>query len=240
MNFVIINESKVTDAAHGGPLTPATAAKMAGALADYLNKHVATYWGGAGTYAVRAGASKTDIKVGEIACAILDALPDAPGAVAYHDVTGKEVPVVFLARTQCNSLLTGPDSVSSALSHELAETVGDPACNLWARDTKYEWAHELCDAVQEWGFVVDGVAVSDFVLPSFFAPGSNGPWNYLATPGGGGGHALKSALATAPGGYQIRSSAGGKEVQVQGTIAERRRAQKNNWSSRTHRRGAKV
>ena len=238
MKFVLINESTVNDAAHGGPLAAATLAKMAGALATYLNEYVATYWGGTGTFGVRAGAGAHDIQSGEIACAIRDSLPDVPGAVAYHDVTGKEVPVVFLARTECTSLLTGPDSVSSALSHELAETAGDAACNLWARDTKYEWAHELCDAVQEWGFAVDGVAVSDFVLPAFFAPGSDGPWNFLATRAKT--NALTAALQTAPGGYQIRSTAGGHEVQVQGKIAEKRLVQKRNWSSRTYRRGARV
>jgi len=239
MNFVLINESTVTDAAHGGPLNPATLAQIAGALGDYLNKYVAAYWGGAGTYAVRAGSGAKDIHAGEIVCAILDNLPNAPGAVAYHDVTGKEVPVVFLARNECTSVMTGADSVSSALSHELAETAGDPACNLWARDSKYEWAHELCDAVQEWGFALDGVAVSDFVLPAFFAPGSAGPWNYLGTRPGSS-QALKAALATAPGGYQIRSNAGGKEVQIEGEIVHGRLRQKRNWSSRTYRRGARV
>jgi hypothetical protein len=238
MKFVLLNESKVSDAAHGGHMTPAILGKIASASTTYLNQYVAAFWGGMGTYAVRAGAGKNDVQPGEIACAFLDALPDAPGAVAYHDVTGKEVPVIFLARTLCNSLLSGADSVSSALSHELAETVGDPACNLWARDTKYEWAHELCDAVQEWGFEIDGVAVSDFVLPAFFAPGSAGPWNYLGTKSAT--TALKGALATAPGGYQIRSGAGGHEVQVQGEVPQMRLARKRNWSSRTYRRGARV
>jgi hypothetical protein len=238
MKFVLLNESQVSDAAHGGVLTPVILGKIAAATTTYLNQYVAQYWGGAGTYAVRAGAGKKDVQTGEIVCAIVDSLPDAPGAVAYHDVAGHEVPVIFLARTQCNALVTGADSVSSALSHELAETAGDPACNLWARDTKYEWAHELCDAVQEWGFEIDGVAVSDFVLPSFFAPGSEGPWNYLGTKSAN--TALKSALATAPGGYQIRSSAGGHEVQVQGMVGERRLARKRNWSSRTYRRGVRL
>jgi len=238
MKFVLLNESKVSDAAHGGHLTPAILGKIAAESTTYLNQYVAAYWGGVGTHVVRAGAGKTDVHAGEIVCAIVDALPDAPDAVAYHDVAGKEVPVVFLARVQCNSLMSGPDSVSSALSHELAETVGDPACNLWARDTRYEWAHELCDAVQEWGFEIDGVAMSDFVLPAFFAPGSAGPWNYLGTKSAE--TALKSALAPAPGGYQIRSSAGGHEVQVEGMIPEAHLARKRSWSSRTYRRGVRL
>ena len=93
MKFVLLNESKVSDAAHGGHLTPAILGKIAAASTTYLNEYVAAYWGGVGKYAVRAGGGKTDVQPGEIVCAIVDALPDAPGAVAYHDVTGKEVPV---------------------------------------------------------------------------------------------------------------------------------------------------
>jgi hypothetical protein len=200
MNFVLLNEGKISDAAHGGHLTPAILGKIAAASTTYLNQYVAAYWGGIGTHGVRAGASKTDVHAGEIVCAIVDALPDAPDAVAYHDVAGKAVPVVFLARIQCNSLLSGPDSVSSALTHELA--------------------------------------VSDFVLPAFFAPGSAAPWNYLGSKSAD--TALKSALATAPGGYQIRSGAGGHEVQVQGMIPESHLARKRNWSSRTYRRGVRL
>jgi hypothetical protein len=211
-------------------------ATIASALTVYANRDVASYWGG--QHAVRVSADGKDLQPGEIACALVDALPNAPGAIAYHDVAGGEVPVIFLALTQCNQVMVGSDSVSNALSHEIAETIGDPAVDLWVDDgSGGEWARELCDAVQEWGYTIDAVTVSDFVLPAFFAPGSVGPWNYLATAGGQG---LTSALQTAPGGYQIKRTSGGTETQVHGTVAPHRCSKKRNWSSRTFRRGARV
>lgn len=215
MDFVLINESTVatSGAQYGGTLAQSALVQIAEACQIYLDRDVATYWGGA--YRVRAASGPSDIVAGEIACAILDSLPNAPGAVAYHDVAGAEVPVVFLARDACNAILSGSDSISSALSHELAETAGDAACNLWIDDGQgSEWAHELCDAVQDWGYRINGVAVSDFVLPAFFAPGSVGPWNFGALIAGG--NKLTAALQTAPGGYQIKRSAGSGETQVTG------------------------
>jgi hypothetical protein len=238
VDFVLIDESTpaTAGAAFGGTLTPAELVAIAAALTVYANRDVAAYWGGA--YRVRAGSAATDVQTREIVCAILDALPAAPGAVAYHDVQGAEVPVVFLARSQCNSISTGPDSISGALSHELAETAGDPACNKWVDDGQgHEWAHELCDAVQEWGYSIDWIDVSDFVLPSFFAPGSTGPYNFLALTGG---PALSAALATAPGGYQIQRSSGGGETQVTGDVPSHRMARKRHPSSRTFRRGVRL
>jgi hypothetical protein len=238
MRFVIIDESTTVGNAtqYGGAISPTVLAEMAAALNVFLNRDVATYWGG--SYAVRAGSSPQDVQVGEVVCALLDSLPTAPGAVAYHATTGVEVPVVFLARTQCNSILAGSDSVSSALSHELAETAGDPACNLWADDGQgSEFAHELCDCVQEFGYSISAVSVSDFALPAFFAPGSNGPWNFGAI---NGGPALTSALQTGAGGYQLKRTSGTGETQVTGMIAPHRMAKKTHWSSRTSRRGLRV
>lgn len=238
MRFTLLDES--TDAGnaqpYGGVISPAQLATIAAALDLQLNRDVATRWGG--SYAVRAGANKTDVLPGEIACAIVDSLPAAPGAVAYHDVDGNEVPVVFLARTECNSLTSGADSVSSALSHELCETAGDPFVNAWRDDgAGAEWAQELCDAVQEAGYQVNGVTVSDFVLPAFFAPVAAAPYDYLGTVGQG---AVTAPLQTMPGGYQLRRTAGTGEAQVDGAVGAHRLAKKRHPSSRTYRRGARV
>jgi len=221
---------------HGGPISAELLAAIAAALDVQLNAHVSPYWGG--NYSVRAGAAGDVPLAGEVVCALVDSLPDAPGAVAYHDVDGHETPVVWLARTACNSLTSGSDSVSSALSHELCEAAGDPFVNAWRDDGHgSEWAQELCDAVQETGYTQDGIAVSNFVLPSFFAPGASGPYDYL---GALGRPAISAPLQTAPGGYQINRTGGGGEVQVFGAIAPRRRARKAHFSSRTSRRGARL
>lgn len=206
------------------------------ALTVYCNLHVARQWGGEHT--VRVSPDGKDVQSYEVACALVDDLPNAPGAVAYHSVDGSEVPVIYLALNECNAVTSGADSVSSALSHELAETIGDFSVNLWADDGQgNEWAHELCDAVQEWTFTIEGITVSDFVLPSFFAPGSLAPWNYGATQGG---QAVAGPFATAPGGYQVKRSSGGGETQVDGVIRGARLAKKRHPTSRTYRRGARI
>lgn len=235
MDFVLIDESTPATATpgYGGALTSAALGIIAGALEVYANRDVATFHGG--SYRFRVGLNSTDILAGEVACAILDSLPAVPGAVAYHDTTGAAVPVVFLARSQCTSVMAGSSSISAALSHEVAETIGDPSCNEWVDDMRgHEWAHELCDAVQEWGYTINGVAVSDFVLPAFFEPGAGGPYNFGALQGG---PKLSAPFATAPGGYQIQRTSGGGEVQVTGQIAPHRLSKKAHWSSRTYRRG---
>lgn len=242
MKFVLLDESTPASqgAQYGGPIAPATLAAMAQALTVYLNRDVASYWGG--NHAVREGSGPSDVQPSEVVCALVDSLPDAPGAVAYHDVAGQEVPVVFLARTQCNSIGSGPDSVSNGMSHELAETVGDAYVNAWrdGGDGK-EYAQELCDAVQETGYAiaVDGesFSVSNFVLPAFFAPGAPGPYDYLGTIGQG---AVSAPLQTAAGGYQLVRTGGTGETQVTGEIAPRRRAKKRHPTSRTYRRGARL
>jgi hypothetical protein len=239
VRFLLVDRSGPAGNApeHGGPIAPELLRAIADALDVQLNAHLSPHWGG--NYVVRAAAGPDTIALPrEVVCAIVDELPDAPGAVAYHDVNGTEVPVVWLARTACNSLTSGADSVSSALSHELLEAAGDPFVNAWRDDGRgAEWAQELCDAVQESGYTQAGIAVSNFVLPAFFAPGAAGPYDYLGTLGR---PAVFAPLETAGGGYQIRRTGAGGEVSVFGAMAQRRRARKAHFSSRTSKRGARV
>lgn len=233
MRFVVLDES--TDVgnapAFGGVIAPATLARMAAAHNVQLNRDFASRW--AGAYAVRAGASKLDIGEGEYVAAFVDALPDAPGAVAYHDRDGRAVPFILLARTQCSSITSGAGSVAAALSHELLELAGDPYCNAWRDNGKGgEYAQEMCDAVQEGTYEIDGIAVSNFLFPAFFAPDAAGPYDYLGQ--------IARPLQTAPGGYQIYRNAGGGETQVFGAIGPHRLAKKRHFSSRTFRRGVRL
>jgi hypothetical protein len=196
-----------------------------------LTRDVAPVYGG--TYAVRAGA---DIQAGEMVFAIVDSLPDAPGAIAYHDVTGADVPVAYLALSTCNTL----NDVSSAISHELCETAGDSACDLWADDGQgHEWARELCDAVESNFYLVNGFAVSDFLLPGFFAPSDPGPYSFCqANPSASNVMGIcKGPFQTAGGGYQIQRDSGTHETQITGKVRPMRAAKAAHWSSRVTRRG---
>lgn len=64
-----------------------------------------------------------------------------------------------------------------SLSHEALEMVADPQTNLLVQgphpeDREREVFHwfEVCDAVQAQTYPIDGIEVSDFVLPLYFTP----------------------------------------------------------------------
>lgn len=223
-SFVLLNQC--SDAA----LTPDVLQQIADALDVQLSRDVAAYWGG--NYRLRAATPDNPPAAGEIVATVLDDLPDAPGAVAYHNWQGTAV--IFVARNMCSSLTEGLYCVSQALSHELCETVGDEGCNLWADDDAgSEYAHELCDAVEAGCYQVKGITVSDFLRPEFFDPGSTaGVYSYLGAPA--------APFATAAGGYQVKRTSGTGETQVTGEVRSDRVAKKRHWSSRTYRRGARV
>jgi hypothetical protein len=87
--------------------------------------------------------------------------------LGYHhpDKTGGRP----FAKVFVNSVLGSKELVSVAASHELAEMLVDPAINLWTvgpKDTLY--SYEVCDAVEEEKFSVNGILMSDFVYPAYF------------------------------------------------------------------------
>jgi len=93
---------------------------------------------------------------------------DAANALGYHDVTkdGQPISKVFVATT-----IAAGQTVSVTTSHELLEMMIDPGAQLWALNPNgWFYAYEMCDAVEDEEYVIDGIAVSDFVYPSFFEP----------------------------------------------------------------------
>lgn len=94
---------------------------------------------------------------------------DQPGALGYHDTTPAGLPLAkvfpYLDR-QDNSPL------SVTVSHELLEMLADPLLAKAVQsviDGKF-WALEVCDAVEEDMYEIDGVQVSNFVTPQYFEP----------------------------------------------------------------------
>jgi hypothetical protein len=208
-------------------VTPEWLASVAAACQLQLARDVAPVWGPA-VGGVRVGTPQP----GEMVFEIVDALPQAPGAEAYHDWVDAAA-VAYLALSTCSSL----NDVSTGISHELCETLGDLACNRFAdAGDGFEYALELCDAVQEQSYEIDGVAVSDWLLPAFFASSIQGPYSFVQSQGGAGPSA---PFATTPGGYQLQRSSGGGETQVTGDLG-RRAARAKNYSSRTYRRGLRA
>ena len=219
MRFVLLDETGGVGTSQGEVLTPAILAHTATVSTVYLNRDVSALWGG--NYSVRAGAGAGDIQPGEIVFAVLPTLPNAPGAIAYHDSDGNGVPFAFDAITLSDTLIGPGNSLSVAITHELAETAGDAGCNLWADGADgSEYAHELCDAVEAQTYSIDGVAVSNFVLPAFFTPGAAGPYDFMSAALLPGAVGPAKPFATVANGYQLVRTGGTGEHQVQAIQAE--------------------
>jgi hypothetical protein len=91
---------------------------------------------------------------------------DTAGALGYHDLTANYQPIskIFVKTT-----LADGQKVSTTACHELFEMAIDPGAQLWADGPGGKlYAYEMCDAVEEEEFLVDGIAMSDFVYPAFF------------------------------------------------------------------------
>ncbi len=99
---------------------------------------------------------------------------DVAGAVGYHDANFRGIPYGFVFTDLCRKL---KESWTVTLSHEALELIGDAQGNLLVQgphpaDAKKEVFHwfEMCDAVQSQSYAIDGVEVSNFVLPLYFTP----------------------------------------------------------------------
>ncbi len=91
---------------------------------------------------------------------------DVSHALGYHDLTPDGFP---LSKVFVKTILGAGEKVSVTACHELAEMLVDPAINLCATGPKnLIYAYETADAVEAEEFMLDGIAISDFVYPSFF------------------------------------------------------------------------
>jgi hypothetical protein len=88
------------------------------------------------------------------------------------ELHGLPLAMIFVKSTLCAKSalrIRDRDKVSMSASHELAEMLVDPGNNLWCeRSERTFYAYEVCDAVEEEYFLVDGIAMSDFVYPAYF------------------------------------------------------------------------
>jgi hypothetical protein len=96
---------------------------------------------------------------------------DQAGALGYHDLTRTGMP---LGKVFAKTTIAEGGLWTVTFSHELLEMLADPNINLCAFDevNRRLYAYEVCDAVEAdaLGYKIDGVTVSDFVLPSWFEP----------------------------------------------------------------------
>jgi hypothetical protein len=182
--------------------------------------HVAPAWGllpPTVRFIPKSGpSSKLDALIG-----ILDDA-DQAGDLGWH-TEGPSAAVygrVFAAPVLANggNTLTADLSVCSVLSHEVIETLGDPACNRWAqRNDGTLIAVELCDPVESDSYSLSITApgetvsgtVSDFVLPAWFDEDSaSGNKDYLGL--------VTSAFSIRPAGYVVEMQETDAEIAVWG------------------------
>lgn len=97
---------------------------------------------------------------------------DIPGALGYHDANFHGLPYGFVFRELADQI---GEPWSVTLSHEALEMIGDAHVNVLAAGPNpndpekvvFHW-YEMCDAVQAERYEIDGVSVSNFVLPLYF------------------------------------------------------------------------
>lgn len=248
MDFVIVNQSTDPE------ITGDVLLQIAAALSTQITRDFAPAWGIApGTVSVAA--ADAGIPADVVPIYIQDAL-DAPGALGYHDDESNR-PVARLGwgviKQNGGTLTRGSNSLSTVISHEALETLGDSDANEWVlmADGKTRLAKEDGDPcegnsypveVPAVGALPDGsVAMSNFAKPAWFVLGTTGPAGTFDHLG----------MLTAPqepdaGGYRILMNADGTVTDVfartpeQGGMPQWKRAEKAKKAaspgSRHHRR----
>ncbi|MBI3247464.1 MAG: hypothetical protein HYZ50_13260 [Deltaproteobacteria bacterium] len=129
---------------------------------------------------------------------------DVPGALGYHDRNNRGIPYGFIF-TELSAEIG--ESWAVTLSHEALELIADPEVNLLVQGPHpadpekvvFHW-YEMCDAVQDETYKIDGVEVSNFVLPLYLTGGEElgGRNDFLGRLHNG--QALRS-FGINPGGY---------------------------------------
>ena len=95
--------------------------------------------------------------------------PDQAGALGYHELSSQGTP---LGKVFARLDREAGASWTVTLSHELLEMLADPWINWCAQSCDGKiYALEVCDPVEadRFGYEIDGVLVSDFVTPAWFA-----------------------------------------------------------------------
>lgn len=99
---------------------------------------------------------------------------NVPNAIGYHEANYRGIPYGFVFVDVAREM---DENWTVTLSHEALELIGDRQAHLLVRGPDprdrrrrvYYW-HEMCDAVQDESYEIDGVEVSNFVLPLYFTP----------------------------------------------------------------------
>jgi hypothetical protein len=129
---------------------------------------------------------------------------DVADALGYHDRNDNGIPFGIVSLNECRK---AGDNWTTTLSHEALELLGDPDSNLLVKGPHpgdrrrfvFHW-FEMCDAVQGESYEIDGVQLSNFILPAYFTRGERaGTRNdFLSRPYEG---EVLQSFGVNPGGY---------------------------------------
>jgi hypothetical protein len=191
MSIILVNQSTA--------ITDAEVRHIAAACDDQLRHEVATAWGIKHPLLVTVKADPLGYPF-----FLVDTIPEAPGALAYHFVQDNGIPAGKIA---VSTTLAAHESVSSATSHEAVELQCDIFCASWSYSNRLHClvATEACDPVQSDTYTIPtaggAIEVSNFVTPYYFTEDALGePLDHLGT--------VKETFGIAKGGYQIRMQGG--------------------------------
>jgi hypothetical protein len=169
VNTSIVNHSN-------GQVTDEDLQKAVRAINRQIQEDFAPYWGMSAVLRLE-GRSAEKPETVELADLRGDAViylwnqADVAGALGYHFQNNRGIPFGFVF-TDIAQSIGEPWSVT--LSHEALELIGDPETNLLVMGPHptedrevFHW-FEMCDAVQAESYELDGIAVSNFLLPLYF------------------------------------------------------------------------
>jgi hypothetical protein len=200
MNISVINHTAIPDA---------QVQEVLRAVNRQIEGDFAPYWSLSAQLRLEGRSGKTPSKQtlvdmrGDAVIYLWDKV-DVDDALGYHDLNFRGIPFGFVFTELSKEL---KEAWSVTLSHEALELIGDPDVNLLVmgphpkepgRDV-FHW-YEMCDAVQAERYAIDGIEVSNFVLPLYFTGGeeSGGRNDFLGAKHKGG--TLRS-FGLNPGGY---------------------------------------
>jgi hypothetical protein len=156
------------DQTSGGSVPPATLEQWAAVLQQQVDNDLAPAWDVRAVISVLAAG--TAIPQDTWPITIVDSLA-GPAGVHTND------------QLQPYAEAANDDQLSITVSHELLEMLVDPEgtrvekapdLDPYSGHQQVAYLVEVCDPCAVYSYYIDGVPVSDFVLPSFYDPGAKG------------------------------------------------------------------
>ena len=152
---------------------------MLGALQRQIDDHFYPAWGVTAELSAASDLGEGDFA--DYGCLIVDELDRS--ALGRHSLDNAGRPI---AKIFGGSIVQDGGELSAVLSHEILEMLADPWGNVtvllrhsWDQSRGDLYKLEICDAVGRSTYKIDGVIVSNFLLPAYFQVDSKGPYDFL-------------------------------------------------------------